>query len=132
MIFVPPMSTPTNTAIEIPLDLPLFFPGEDQCYQPSKNFRFQSQDPGQDLEVALVVTVEEHNMICQCLIQVAVLTENGISANAVVKDMLAHIEPTLLSCVADEAYDWRKVYNRLNTHPPDVEILIPPCRNAHL
>jgi len=72
------------------------------------------------------------NVICQCLIQVAVLTENGISDNTVLKDVLAHIEPTLLSCVADEAYNRRKVYNALNTHPTDVEILIPHCRNAHL
>lgn len=72
------------------------------------------------------------HVICQCLIQVAVPAENGISANTVLKEMLAHIEPTLLSCAADEAYNRCKVYNALDTHPPDVDILIPPCRNAHL
>lgn len=65
-------------------------------------------------------------------IQVAVLTTNSISDDAVVKDMLAQIEQTLLVCAADGAYDKRKVYDALNAHSPDVEILIPPRKNAHM
>jgi IS5 family transposase len=65
-------------------------------------------------------------------IQVVVLTENGISDDAVVKDMLAQIEQTLLSCAADGAYDKRRVYNALNNHSPEVEILIPPRKNARI
>ena len=65
-------------------------------------------------------------------IQVVFLTENSVSDDAVVKDMLAQIEQTLLSCAADGAYDKRKVYDALNTHSPDVEILIPPRKNAHI
>lgn len=65
-------------------------------------------------------------------IQVVVLTENSISDDAVVKDMLEHIEQTLLSCAADGAYDKRKVYEALNAHSPEVEILIPPRKNAHI
>lgn len=65
-------------------------------------------------------------------IQVVVLTENSVSDDAVVKDMLAQIEQTLLSCAADGAYDKRKVYDALNAHSPDVEILIPPRKNAHI
>lgn len=65
-------------------------------------------------------------------IQVAVLTGNSVSDDAVVKDMLAHIERTLLSCAADGAYDKRKVYEALKAHSPDVEILIPPRKNAHI
>jgi len=65
-------------------------------------------------------------------IQVAVLTENSISDDAVVKDMLAQIEQTLLSCAADGAYDKRRVYNVLNEHSPEVEILIPPRKNARI
>lgn len=61
-----------------------------------------------------------------------VLTENSISDDAVVQEMLEQIEETLLSCAADGAYDKRKVYERLNAHSPEVEILIPPRKNAHI
>lgn len=65
-------------------------------------------------------------------IQVAVLTGNNTSDDAVVKEMLEQIEQTLLSCAADGAYDKHKVYDALNAHSPDVEILIPPRKNAHI
>ena len=65
-------------------------------------------------------------------IQVAVLTGNSTSDDAVVKEMLAQIEQTLLSCAADGAYDKRKVYDALNEHSPEVKILIPPRTNAHI
>lgn len=65
-------------------------------------------------------------------IQVAVLTGNRTSDDAVVKEMLAQIEQTLLACAADGAYDKRKVYDALNEHSPQVEILIPPRKNAHI
>ncbi len=65
-------------------------------------------------------------------IQVAVLTENKISDDAVVKDMLEQIESTLLACAADGAYDKRTVYHVLNRHSPEVEILIPPRKNARI
>ena len=65
-------------------------------------------------------------------IQVAVLTGNNTSDDAVVKAMLAQIEQTLLSCAADGAYDKRRVYDALNLHSPQVEILIPPRKNAHI
>lgn len=62
----------------------------------------------------------------------ALLTGNNISDDAVVKKMLTQIEYDLLSCAADGAYDKRKVYDALNEHSPDVEILIPPRKNAHI
>jgi hypothetical protein len=65
-------------------------------------------------------------------IQVAVLTGNNTSDDAVVKEMLEQIEQTLLFCAADGAYDKRRVYNALNLHSPNVEILIPPRKNAHI
>jgi len=65
-------------------------------------------------------------------IQVAVLTGNNTSDDAVVKEMLEQIEQTLLSCAADGAYDKRRVYDALNLHSPHVEILIPPRKNAHI
>lgn len=65
-------------------------------------------------------------------IQVVVLTENGISDDAVVKQMLEQIEQSLLACAADGAYDKRRVYQVLNAHSPDVEILIPPRKNARI
>lgn len=65
-------------------------------------------------------------------IQVAVLTGNSTSDDAVVKEMLEQIEQTLLSCAADGAYDKHKVYDALNEHSPEAEILIPPRKNAHI
>ena len=65
-------------------------------------------------------------------IQAVVLTGNNVSDDAVVKELLAHIEYTLLSCAADGAYDKRKVYDVHNTHSPEVEILIPPRKNARI
>ncbi len=65
-------------------------------------------------------------------IQAVVLTENSVSDDAVVKDMLKQIEETLLACAADGAYDKRKVYEALNLHSPEVEILIPPRKNARI
>ena len=65
-------------------------------------------------------------------IQTVILTENSISDDAVVKEMLEQIEQTLLACAADGAYDKRKVYDVLNAHSPKVEILIPPRKNARI
>jgi Transposase DDE domain len=62
----------------------------------------------------------------------AVLTENSVSDDAVVKELLEQIEDTLLACAGDGAYDKRKVYEALNAHSPDVNILIPPRKNAHI
>ncbi|MEW6405612.1 MAG: IS5 family transposase, partial [Chloroflexota bacterium] len=61
-----------------------------------------------------------------------VLTENSVSDDAVVKEMLEQIEETLLSCAGDGAYDKRKVYEALNQHSSEVDILIPPRKNAHI
>jgi hypothetical protein len=60
------------------------------------------------------------------------LTGNNISDDAVVKELLIQIEHALLSCAADGAYDKRKVYDALKEHSPEVEILIPPRKNAHI
>ena len=38
----------------------------------------------------------------------------------------------MLSAAADGAYDKRKVYEALNEHSPDVDILIPPRKNARI
>ena len=65
-------------------------------------------------------------------IQAVLLTENNISDDAVVKELLEQIEQTLLACAADGAYDKRKVYDALNKHSPEVEILIPPRKNARI
>jgi hypothetical protein len=62
----------------------------------------------------------------------ASLTGNNISDDAVVQELLAQIEQALLSGAADGAYDKRKVYEALNEHTPEVEILIPPRKNARI
>ncbi len=65
-------------------------------------------------------------------IQAVLLTENNISDDATVKELLEQVEQTLLACAADGAYDKRKVYDALNEHSPEVEILIPPRKNARI
>lgn len=65
-------------------------------------------------------------------IQTVILTENSISDDAVVKEMLEQIEQSLLSCAADGAYDKRKVYEALKQHSPNAEVLIPPRKNARI
>ena len=65
-------------------------------------------------------------------IQAALLTENNISDDAVVQNMLTQTEQTLLACAADRAYDKRKVYQALNAHSPSVDISIPPRKDAQI
>ncbi len=65
-------------------------------------------------------------------IQAVLLTENNVSDAATVKKLLEQIEQTLLACAADGAYDKRKVYDALNRHSPEVEIWIPPRKNARI
>lgn len=65
-------------------------------------------------------------------IQAVILTENSVSDDAVVKELLEQIEDCLLACAADGAYDKRKVYEALNWHSPAVDILIPPRKNARI
>jgi len=65
-------------------------------------------------------------------IQAVVLTENNVSDDQVVGKLLGQIEQTILDFAADGAYDKRKVYDSLNTHSPEVNILIPPRKNARI
>jgi hypothetical protein len=65
-------------------------------------------------------------------IQAALLTENSVSDDEAVEALLAQIEQELDEFAADGAYDKRKVYDSLNAHSPDVDILIPPRKNARI
>jgi IS5 family transposase len=60
------------------------------------------------------------------------LTENSVSDDTAVQALVEPIEAGLLSCAADGAYDKRKVYAALNAHSPEVKILIPPHKDAHI
>jgi hypothetical protein len=65
-------------------------------------------------------------------IQAVLLTENNVSDDQAVQELLGQIEPTIIDFAADGAYDKRKVYDSLNTHSPEVNILIPPRKNARI
>jgi hypothetical protein len=65
-------------------------------------------------------------------IQAALLTENSVSDDQAVAELLNQIKQTILAFAADGAYDKRKVYDSLNAHSPDVTILIPPRKNARI
>ena len=65
-------------------------------------------------------------------IQAVVLTENGISDGDAVETLLLQIEQEIGKFAADGAYDKRKVYDSLNAHSPEVDILIPPQKNARI
>jgi hypothetical protein len=65
-------------------------------------------------------------------IQAVLLTENNVSDDQAVEELLEQIEQTIIDFAADGAYDKRKVYDSLNAHSPDVNILIPPRKNARI
>ena len=65
-------------------------------------------------------------------IQAVLLTENSVSDDQAVGKLLEQIEQTIIDFAADGAYDKRKVYDSLNAHSPDVNILIPPRKNARI
>jgi IS5 family transposase len=65
-------------------------------------------------------------------IQAVILTENNVSDDQVVEELLGQIEQIIIDFAADGAYDKRKVYDSLNVHSPDVNILIPPRKNARI
>lgn len=65
-------------------------------------------------------------------IQAVLLTENSVSDDEAVAGLLAQIEQEIVQFAADGAYDKRKVYDGVNQHSPEVAILIPPRKNAHI
>lgn len=65
-------------------------------------------------------------------IQAALLTDNSISDDEAVEALLSQIEQEIGEFAADGAYDKRKVYDSLNAHSSDVNILIPPRKNARI
>ena len=65
-------------------------------------------------------------------IQAVILTENSVSDDAAVAILLEQIEQEIITFGADGAYDKRKVYDSLNAHSPDANILIPPRKNARI
>ena len=65
-------------------------------------------------------------------IQAVLVTKNNVSDDQAVKPLLDQIEQTIIDFAADGAYDKRKVYDSLNAHSPDVNILIPPRKNARI
>jgi len=65
-------------------------------------------------------------------IQAVLLTENRVSDDQAVAELLTQIPQPLRVFAADGAYDKRKVYDGLNAHSPDVTILIPPRKNARI
>ena len=65
-------------------------------------------------------------------IQTVLLTENSVSDDEAVGALLQQIEQNISKFAADGAYDKRKVYDSLNAHSPEVDILIPPRKNARI
>lgn len=65
-------------------------------------------------------------------IQAVILTENSVSDGDAVETVLQQIEQEIDKFAADGAYDKRKVYDSLNAHSPEVDILIPPRKNARI
>lgn len=65
-------------------------------------------------------------------IQAVLLTENSVSDDEAVEDLLAQIKPEIEKFAADGGYDKRKVYDGVNEHSPGAEIVIPPRKNARI
>jgi len=64
--------------------------------------------------------------------QAVLLTENNGSDDQAVEGLVEQIEQTIIDFAVDGACDKRKVYDSLNAHSPDVNILIPPRKNARI
>lgn len=65
-------------------------------------------------------------------IQAVILTENSVSDGDAVETLLQQMKQDIAKFAADGAYDKRKVYDSLNAHSPEVDILIPPRKNARI
>lgn len=65
-------------------------------------------------------------------IQAAALTENSVSDDQMVEPLLGQIEQAIDRFAGDGSYDKRKVYDSLNKHAPNAEVLIPPRKNARI
>lgn len=65
-------------------------------------------------------------------IQAVLLTENNVSDDQAVEELLGQIEQIIIDFAADGAYDKHKVHDSLNAHSPEVNILIPPRKNARI
>lgn len=65
-------------------------------------------------------------------IQAVLLTENSVSDGGAVETLLQQMEQEIAKFAADGAYDQRKVYDSLNAHSPEVDILIPPRKSARI
>lgn len=65
-------------------------------------------------------------------IQAAALTTNGISDDQMVEPLLEQITQPIDRFAGDGGYDKRKVYDCLNKHAPEAEVLIPPRKNARI
>ena len=65
-------------------------------------------------------------------IEAVVLTENSVSDAAMVEPLLNQIDQPIDHFAGDGSYDKRKVYDSLNQHAPQAEVLIPPRKNAHI
>lgn len=65
-------------------------------------------------------------------IEAVALTENSVDDAKMVEPMLQQIDQPIDRFAGDGSYDKRKVYDSLNRHAPDAEVLIPPRKNAHI
>ena len=65
-------------------------------------------------------------------IQAVALTENSVSDADMVEPLLNQIDQPIDRFAGDGSYDKRKVYDSLNQYAPQAEVLIPPCKNAHI
>lgn len=65
-------------------------------------------------------------------IEAVELTENSVDDAKMVEPLLQQIDQPIDHVAGDGSYDKRKVYDSLNRHAPEAEVLIPPRKNAHI
>lgn len=65
-------------------------------------------------------------------IEAVALTENSVDDAEMVEPLLDQIDQPIDHFAGDGSYDKRKVYDSLNRHAPQTEVLIPPRKNAHI
>ena len=73
----------------------------------------------------LHIAVDENHYI-----QASTLTDRFVNDEEVVEELLEQIPGEIDHFTGDGAYDKTSVYKSVSTHSPDVELVIPPAKNA--
>jgi len=93
--------------------------GQDEWHQ--EKYKISPRRSWRKLHVA----VDEKHYI-----QAATLTDRFVNDDIAIDDLLEQIPEEVDHFTGDGAYDKNSVYNKLSSHSPEADIIIPPAKNA--